>query len=171
MATSHAFLIVALPLKFTAIIAHVIMRIIIQEIEKIIQDYYPALRQLSEADFTFKPSPEKWSGKEYLGHLIDSAQNNIRRFVVAQQEEQPYIVYEKENWAAAANYQNYPLKDLVDFWVLINKHIVNLLKNMPKTAYENEVLTQAIHTVKCLAEQIITTTCCTTCTGFYKMSL
>ena len=42
MATSHAFLIVALPLKFTAIIVHVIMQIIIQEIEKIIQDYTPA---------------------------------------------------------------------------------------------------------------------------------
>ena len=83
MATSHAFLIVALAAKFTAIIVHVIMQIIIQEIEKIIQDYSPALRQLSEANFTFKPSPEKWSGKEYMGHLIDSVQNNIRRFVVA----------------------------------------------------------------------------------------
>jgi DinB superfamily len=134
-----------------AIIVHLNMQTIINQLEKIIVDYGTQLRQLSEADFTHKPLPEKWSGKEYLGHLIDSAQNNIRRFVVAQYEVNPFIVYDQEKWVSAANYQNYPLKDLIDFWVLINKHIVILLKNMPETAYENEVLTQDVHSIKWLA--------------------
>jgi len=127
------------------------MQTIIHQLESILADYAPQLNQLPEADLMHKLSPEKWSGKEYLGHLIDSAQSNIRRFVVAQYETKPFIVYDQEKWVSAANYQEYPLKDLVDLWVLINKHIVILLKNMPETAYENEVLTQDTHSIQWLA--------------------
>ena len=127
------------------------MQTIINQLEKIISDYTPQLQQLNEAEFCYKPSPAKWSGKEYLGHLIDSAQNNIRRFVVAQHEDKPYIVYAQEKWVIAANYQNYPLKDLVDLWTLINKHIVIILKNIPEAALSKEVQTGDIHTIKWLA--------------------
>ncbi|MBL7703206.1 MAG: DinB family protein [Ferruginibacter sp.] len=127
------------------------MQTSINKLEKIIADYTPQLKQLSEEDFTYKPLLHKWSGKEYLGHLIDSAQINIRRFVVGQYELKPYIVYDQEMWVAAANYQDYPLGDLIDLWALINKHIVILLKNMPEAVYENEVLTQDVHTLQWLA--------------------
>lgn len=127
------------------------MQNIIEQLEKIIAGYTPRLQQLSETDFSFKPSPAKWSGKEYLGHLVDSAQSNIRRFVVAQHEEKPHIVYAQNEWVAAANYQDYPLKDLIDLWVLINKHIVIILKNIPEAAMLREVQTGDIHTIKWLA--------------------
>jgi len=133
------------------------MQAIIEQLEKIIKDYTAQLQQLSEKDFSYKPSPTKWSGKEFLGHLIDSAQNNIRRFVVAQHEERPYIVYAQEAWVAAAGYQNYPLKDLVDLWILINKHIVVILKNIPaagprgEDVSSREVQTGEIHSIKWLA--------------------
>ena len=127
------------------------MQTIINQLEKIISDYTPQLQQLSETEFSYKPSPAKWSGKEYLGHLIDSAQNNIRRFVVAQHEDKPYIVYAQEKWVIAADYQNYPLKDLVDLWTLINKHIVIILKNIPEAALSKEVQTGDIHSIKWLA--------------------
>ncbi|MEP7256244.1 MAG: DinB family protein [Ferruginibacter sp.] len=127
------------------------MQTIINQLEKIITDYTPQLQQLNEAAFSDKPSPAKWSGKEYLGHLIDSAQSNIRRFVVAQHEEKPYIVYAQNEWVIAADYQNYPLKDLIDLWTLINKHIVIILKNIPEAALSREVQTGDIHSIKWLA--------------------
>jgi DinB superfamily len=127
------------------------MQTTIVQLEKIISDYTPQLEQLNEKDFSFKPSAFKWSGKEYLGHLIDSAQNNIRRFVVAQHEEVPHIVYEQEKWVAAADYQHYPLKDLVMLWVLINKHILIILKNIPKEMISREVQTQELHSIEWLA--------------------
>ncbi len=127
------------------------MQSIIIQLEKIIKDYTPLLKQLSESDFSHKPSPAKWSGKEYLGHLIDSAQTNIRRFVLAQYEEKPFIVYDQEKWVAAANYQNYPLTDLIELWILINKHLVIILKNIPEADLEREVLTHQTHTIKWLA--------------------
>lgn len=127
------------------------MQAIISELEQIINDYTPQLQKLSEDDFSFKPSPSKWSGKEYLGHLIDSAQSNIRRFIVAQYEDKPLIVYAQETWVAASDYQNYPLHDLIGLWVLINKHMLIILKKMPASVYDREVQTQELHSVKWLA--------------------
>ena len=127
------------------------MKQTIQQLELIILDYTPQLRQRDEENFSFKPSATKWSGKEYLGHLIDSAQSNIRRFIVAQYEDKPYIVYDQEKWVIAANYQDYRLDDLINLWVLINKHIVVILKNLPAGGDAREAQTQALHTVEWLA--------------------
>jgi hypothetical protein len=127
------------------------MQTIIAELEKIITDYTAQLTQPGEEYFADKPSPVKWSGKECLGHLIDSAQNNIRRFVVAQYEDKPFIIYEQEKWVEASDYQNYPLKDLIDLWVLLNRHIVIILKKMPEEDLNREVQTQDLHSIKWLA--------------------
>ena len=127
------------------------MQTIIQQLQQIITDYSPRLQKMSEEDLSYKPSPSKWSGKELLGHLINSAQNNIRRFVVAQYEDKPYIVYAQDKWVMAAGYQNYPLNDLISLWILLNKHIVILLKNIPAEAASMEVQTEDIHSIKWLA--------------------
>ena len=127
------------------------MKDTIQQLELILIDYTPQLQQRDPENFSFKPSPTKWSGKELLGHLIDSAQSNIRRFVVAQYEDKPFIVYNQDKWVAAANYQDYPLDDLIDLWALLNKHIVILLKNLPEGVAAKEVQTEDLHTVEWLA--------------------
>src|SRR5437868_5076496 len=41
------------------------------------------LAGFSEAEAGERPSPERWAKKEVVGHLIDSASNNHRRFVLA----------------------------------------------------------------------------------------
>ena len=43
----------------------------------------PLLAKLTNADTTARPSAKKWSKKEILGHLMDSANNNHQRFVRA----------------------------------------------------------------------------------------
>jgi hypothetical protein len=121
----------------------------------IIEQYTPLLQQISEATFSAKPSPNKWSKKETLGHLLDSAQNNARRFVVAQYEDKPYIVYKQDFWVAAANYQAYETKELVALWSLFNKHIFMLLHNMPESAGEKICVSEAEHALKWLAEDYI----------------
>ena len=57
-----------------------------ERLETILEELYPALKKISEQEYALKPLPHKWSKKEILGHLVDSAQNNIRRFIVAQYE-------------------------------------------------------------------------------------
>ena len=48
------------------------------ELRSIINEYVPKLNALSEEVFGSRPSVQKWSKKEVIGHLIDSAQNNLR---------------------------------------------------------------------------------------------
>jgi hypothetical protein len=54
------------------------------------------IKAIDEVEFSRKVSPDKWSKKEILGHLIDSATNNHQRFVRAQFET-PQIYYEQDS--------------------------------------------------------------------------
>jgi len=123
----------------------------IQQLQSIIDNYTPQLESLHEDVWSAKPNPSKWSKKEILGHLIDSAQNNIRRFIVAQYEDKPKIVYAQDTWVAASNYQNYVTKNLVDLWILINKHICMILKNIPAGVEEILSETSEPHSIEWLA--------------------
>ena len=46
----------------------------------------PKLRAMSESRAEQPRAPGKWSPKQVIGHLIDSAANNHQRFVRAQQD-------------------------------------------------------------------------------------
>ena len=109
----------------------------IQQLESIIDNYALHLNSLTEDEWMHRPDAAKWSKKEVLGHLIDSAQNNIRRFVVARYEDKPKIIYAQDSWVTAANYQNYLTTDLISLWGLLNKHMCVVLKNVPKVVEEN----------------------------------
>src|SRR6185295_15411456 len=106
------------------------MKAIASELNKIIEDHVSSLRSVTQKEFHFKPSPTKWSKKEILGHLVDSAQNNIRRFIVAQYDERPKIVYNQDRWVAITNYQQYPLTELINLWYQLNRHICQVLTFM-----------------------------------------
>lgn len=102
----------------------------ILNLEKIIHVYAQRLAAMPDAVYVEKPRPDKWSKKEILGHLVDSAQNNVRRFIVAQYEDNPTIVYAQDAWVACSDYQHYPIEDLLMLWTLLNRHLVILLRNM-----------------------------------------
>jgi DinB superfamily len=131
------------------------MKAIASELNKIIDDHLPSLRSIGQEVFHFKPSPAKWSKKEILGHLVDSAQNNIRRFIVAQYEDRPKIVYNQDRWVAITNYQQYQLADLIDLWYQLNKHICQVLTFMPVEVSKRQVQTEDLHDLRWLAEDYI----------------
>lgn len=125
---------------------------IARELNAIIDKNLSALQFISENEFIYKPSPGKWSKKEILGHLIDSAQNNIRRFVVSQYDERPKIVYNQDKWVHLANYQHYSLPDLISLWYLLNKHICHILKSIPAEMEDRQCESEELHTLKWLAQ-------------------
>jgi hypothetical protein len=132
------------------------MESLVVELGEIIERHVPALLALSEDKLTLKSSPTKWSKKEVLGHLVDSAQNNIRRFIVAQHEELPLIIYNQDKWVAAVNYQQYDSKDLIQLWKLLNKHMIVVLKNITPELAERQCQTGGPHTIEWLANDYVT---------------
>ena len=87
-----------------------------------------------EDELRRKPAPDKWSKKELLGHLIDSATNNHHRFIKAQFEKDPFILtpYEQEEWNRIQKYNEVDTKYLVEFWRMYNLHIIQLISNFPE---------------------------------------
>ena len=131
------------------------MEAIAFELETIINDYWPQLDRIPLDESGYKASPSKWSKKEIIGHLIDSAQNNIRRFITAQYEENPKIVYNQDLWVTKNDYQNYNLTDLVSLWQLLNKQIIHILRNMPAEMFQRTCQAGQIHTIEWLAGDYI----------------
>ena len=129
------------------------MHSIATQLETIIDTYLSQLSSVNEDDFTFKPSPAKWSKKELIGHLIDSAQNNARRFIVAQYEDDPTILYNQDKWVAINNYQQWNTKDLVQLWYLLNKQIISVLKNIPGEVSQR--ICNTSYTIEWLAQDYI----------------
>jgi hypothetical protein len=106
----------------------------IDHLGKIVRIYSKRLETLNDETFDWRPGPDKWSKKEILGHLIDSAQNNIRRFIVAQYEDTPNTPYSQDDWVVLSSYRDYPTRDLVMLWTMLNKHIVHVLSHMSPVA-------------------------------------
>lgn len=128
------------------------MHSIAAELEVLTNDYLLQLNVTSEEQFSQKPSPEKWSKKEIIGHLIDSAQNNIRRFVAAQYEDNPSITYNQDKWVAISNYQQMDSSLIIQLWYLLNKQIISILEN---TTADKAQLTCNGHTIEWLAADYI----------------
>ena len=92
------------------------------------------LRNISDGELTYKRSPDKWSKKEILGHLCDSAVNNLSRFIRAQFEEQPFkiVPYAQDEWVRINQYNQMETGELLNYWVIINRQIVRVISNIPE---------------------------------------
>lgn len=117
----------------------------IQHLEYLCQTIPPQLEAMEEAAFAHKPAPDKWSPKEIIGHLIDSATNNHQRFVRAQFETEPHIVYDQNNWNTHSYYQQMPKAQVIGFWRAYNVHLVQLFRLIPAEHWNRVCRTNAPH--------------------------
>ena len=87
------------------------------------------LKTISAEEFSLKPVPHKWSKKEILGHLIDSAANNHQRFIRTQFET-PVIFYEQDLWVSIQNYQSESPELLIFLWEAYNRHLAHVIEQV-----------------------------------------
>jgi hypothetical protein len=103
------------------------------ELKDIIPHATKAFAAISEESWVAKPHADKWSKQEILGHLIDSASNNIRRLVVSQYEPGQKIVYQQEQWVSLQNYQQTDYRELIELWRLLNLQMVRVMNTIPES--------------------------------------
>lgn len=96
------------------------------------------LAGIDETTFNEKTNPEKWSKKEIIGHLIDSATNNHQRFVRTQFEDKPTIVYDQNKWNEHNFYQQLDKQQVIEFWTTYNKHLLELIRRIPSDKLQFE---------------------------------
>jgi len=128
----------------------------VQELNAILTEYVTRISAIPEAEFSAKPNPRKWSKKEVLGHLIDSAQNNLRSFICGQYEPMPSkIVYDQDFWVASNGYQEMKKDDIVQLWKLINERIAAVLTRMPVENRTRMSETSKLYTLEWLAADYV----------------
>lgn len=97
------------------------------------------LVEIGEEQMSIKESPAKWSKKEILGHLIDSATNNHQRFVRGQFETLPEIRYDQNKWNEFSFYQDIASQQIIEFWAIYNKQLLEIMQRIPSAHLNKEV--------------------------------
>ena len=99
-----------------------------EELEKTVVDAEKKLNSVK--DWDYRTAPGKWSKKQILGHLIDSAANNHQRFVRIQYEDTPLITYDQNQWAALQKCDDVPVDVLINLWSNYNQllsHVISII--------------------------------------------
>ena len=92
--------------------------------------------------------PGKWSPKEVIGHLVDSASHNHRRFVRAQlTDDLVFDGYEQEAFVTLQRYAQSPWAELVALFSAYNRHIAHLIAAIPRETRERERARHNLHQV------------------------
>jgi len=106
---------------------------IIDRLQENIKKVTSEFLKYPEKELRRKPAPDKWSKKELLGHLVDSAANNHHRFIKAQFLPSPMFVegYAQNDWVRIQNYNEKDTQQLVELWKVYNEHIIFIMQNTP----------------------------------------
>jgi hypothetical protein len=97
----------------------------------------PSLEAIDEEGSLTTRGPGTWSRKQILGHLVDSALNNVQRFVRAQHGSELSLPdYDQPGWVAASGYQDRPWADIVALWAVLNIHLAHVMARIPASALE-----------------------------------
>lgn len=120
-----------------------------------IDDAGEQLLLISEANSATTRTGGKWSPKQIIGHLIDSAAHNHQRFVRAQfSDDLVFPGYEQEAWVEVQRYNDEPWSRLVQLWRHYNLHLAHVMANIPVDARTKP---RARHNLDRIAWQTVST--------------
>ena len=110
------------------------MQLIADDLRHVVTAAAGRLRAISEGESAVHPAPGKWSPREVVGHLIDSASNNHGRFVRAQfTEDLLFPGYRQDDWVSVQHYADAPWSDLIGLWTAFNLHLARVIELTPET--------------------------------------
>jgi hypothetical protein len=111
------------------------------DLRREIESAAPRLRGLSEAQVTTDRGAGKWVKKEILGHLADSAANNVQRFVrSAAADPLSWPGYDQNAWVTVNQYRDRPWTEVVDLWVALNRQVAHLIASVPAERLDTRIV-------------------------------
>lgn len=103
-----------------------------------LRDAVPWLVTLSNADASIPEREGKWCAKEVIGHLIDSATNNLARIVRMQIAPENMPGYAQESWVRIQHYREREWAEVLAFWFALNEHIVWTIRHIDPRSLRNQ---------------------------------
>ncbi len=106
----------------------------IEKLEALLSECESYFGSASEQSLETPIAPGKWSRKQILGHLIDSAVNNLTRFTEIGYRPQPYVYreYNQDELVKINDYQSIPKSELLQLWLSLNKQILRIMQSQSK---------------------------------------
>ena len=119
-----------------------------QELKNIISTSTELIKLIPQEEFNHKPRPTKWSKKELLGHLIDSAYNNHQRFLRAEgQGNLIFLGYDQDEWVIRNDYQSRTKEEVLETWISVHHHLGCLIKGLSKEVLHQETTNHNFHKI------------------------
>ena len=103
----------------------------------VIQEFYRLMID-SHNIADIKIGDDKWTLKEMVGHLIDSASNNHQRFIRLQIDKRIDLPgYEAEEWNSKTKVTTFDYINLVNLWKLYNDYLIHIIEVMDPMSLKN----------------------------------
>lgn len=100
------------------------------------------LTTANESDLIQPYAPGKWTRKQVIGHLIDSALNNLQRFTEIHGMPQPYVYreYHQDELVAINRYQEMDTTELMQLWLALNRQILRVMQSVTQQQLDRQVI-------------------------------
>jgi len=109
-----------------------------EQLASTVRSAVPWLGPLSNADASVPEREGKWCAKEVIGHLSDSATNNLARIVRMQIGPEHLPGYAQESWVRIQHYREREWAEVLALWFALNEHIVWTIRHIDPRALANE---------------------------------
>jgi hypothetical protein len=104
----------------------------------VLRDAMPWLVTISEEEASVPEREGKWCAKKVIGHLIDSAVNNLGRIVRLQIETgQSLPGYEQMAWVRLQHYAEREWAQVLALWFALNEHVAWTIGHVEKARLAN----------------------------------
>ena len=104
----------------------------------VLREAMPWLLTISEAEASVPEREGKWSVKQVIGHLTDSAVNNLGRIVRLQIEKgQSLPGYEQMAWVNLQHYAEREWAQVLALWFALNEHVAWTIEHVEPARLAN----------------------------------
>ena len=110
-----------------------------EQIVAVVQEAIPWLEGLTEEQANQTEKEGQWNAKEIIGHLADSAVNNLARIVRLQYEDNPNLPgYDQNAWVKLQCYSERLWPEMLALWLTLNEHLASAVRHIDRAAFARE---------------------------------
>ncbi len=101
----------------------------ISRLQQLVEKGSNYVMESSEDTLRKKSDIKSWSKLEIIGHLIDSAINNLQRFTeISFEQPYPYRKYDQDRLVVSNAYNTADADELISLWRALNKRIEKIMR-------------------------------------------
>ncbi len=114
-----------------------------ERMRSLLRSWEPRLAALPEDVIAGRTNRQQRNIRQIVGHMADSASNNIHRIVHLQYQPSPLMFPDYANlgnndrWIAIQNYNDENWSDLVQWWKYATLHVIHVMENINQDKLDN----------------------------------